>query len=768
MDTNAVIGSIVFVLMTGCVTMCLTYFYYGGRSKSYEELWEENKQLQAANRNLVQSAYAKPKEKKNKKAKKGNKNNAAPTTEEASSKEASWETIEDSPEPEEAKPQAKPKLSNNNSAAKPQTKQSKSHVVFVENTTEVPIEKELASKKRAKRVRSILDKKSSKTEIILPVIGTTPVANHFEDTQPKDEIMLLISSSKIETKAEKAPKKNKQTKPEVQPVEKNNAAEQPEVILEKEKIKEEVVLAVVQEPAAPAASIGKEKKKKKSEFNPKQPIPGDKIIEAIRNSEISHTESQLLVDLILNKQQEHSIITDEWSEGKSDPVQKLKKQLAEREKQVAEGQEALTAVQAKLKEIRMEQQSEKSQLLQLLNSSSLRQKRIQELEDLRNADSANFEMVVEENKALKMQMNQLEAAMITLQETDAHFKAENLQLGEQLQLLTRQRKEQDTNYQNLLIKLQALESNHSYALSAAQEETRRLSEQLMLTTSTLAQEEHKNEMIAQLQSELLQLKEERCEQINGSTEVTKNQEVQILNLTTEISFLKLQLTKFQQSLHEEEAKYLEDQKAADQKCKLLESEIEEHRSKNDQLRKKNWKLVEALKAAESRNATECHKSTQVEVHEAVDTHQNNTAEMVKLKLQADHYRNALDESVTTLNALQDQIVAEESTWRSLLAEKDEEIRDLKTQCIPELENKISTLESQLAGEHENLNVAKPLNTQPHTPENNFVSRQELDATCIKLSSQLKLQKEFLENESSQNNDVANCLKVETRNEPTEY
>lgn len=124
---------------------------------------------------------------------------------------------------------------------------------------------------------------------------------------------------------------------------------------------------------------------------------------------------------------------------------------------MAEGQEALTAVQAKLKEIRMEQQSEKSQLLQLLNSSSLRQKRIQELEDLRNADSANFEMVVEENKALKMQMNQLETAMITLQETDAHIKAENIQLSDQLQLLTHQRKEQDTNYQKLLIKLQALE-----------------------------------------------------------------------------------------------------------------------------------------------------------------------------------------------------------------------------------------------------------------------------------------------------------------------
>lgn len=101
--------------------------------------------------------------------------------------------------------------------------------------------------------------------------------------------------------------------------------------------------------------------------------------------------------------------------------------------------------------------------------------------------------------------------------------------------------------------------------------------------------------------------------MNGSTEVAKNQEVQILNLTTELSFLKLQLTKFQQTLHEEQAKYLQDQKAADHKRQQLESEIDEHRSKNDQLRQKNWKLVEALKAAESRNATECHKSTQVEV-----------------------------------------------------------------------------------------------------------------------------------------------------------
>lgn len=84
--------------------------------------------------------------------------------------------------------------------------------------------------------------------------------------------LVILFLQKIETKAEKAPKKNKQSKPEAHPVEKNIAAEQPEVIVEKEKIKEEVTLVVVQEPAAPAAVAGKEKKKKKSEFNPKQPI----------------------------------------------------------------------------------------------------------------------------------------------------------------------------------------------------------------------------------------------------------------------------------------------------------------------------------------------------------------------------------------------------------------------------------------------------------------------------------------------------------------
>lgn len=51
-------------------------------------------------------------------------------------------------------------------------------------------------------------------------------------------------------------------------------------------------------------------------------------------------------------------------QGKSDPVQKLKKQLAEREKQVVDQAEALDAIQAKLREMRADWNMQRSQFQQ--------------------------------------------------------------------------------------------------------------------------------------------------------------------------------------------------------------------------------------------------------------------------------------------------------------------------------------------------------------------------------------------------------------------
>lgn len=77
---------------------------------------------------------------------------------------------------------------------------------------------------------------------------------------------------------------------------------------------------------------------------------------------MSRSEIQILIDQLLNKQldnpQEHS----EWTEGRADPVIKLKKQLAEKEKALADEHEASVAFQYKLKELRAELNGERSRL----------------------------------------------------------------------------------------------------------------------------------------------------------------------------------------------------------------------------------------------------------------------------------------------------------------------------------------------------------------------------------------------------------------------
>lgn len=100
----------------------------------------------------------------------------------------------------------------------------------------------------------------------------------------------------------------------------------------------------------------------------------------------------------------------------------MKKQLAEKEKLLAEETERNGALQNKLREIRSEQQAEKSQLVQkvraleeTLNTKNLEveaeknklQASIQKWQQLQtqiNEDSVKWQRLVEENKALQHQL----------------------------------------------------------------------------------------------------------------------------------------------------------------------------------------------------------------------------------------------------------------------------------------------------------------------------------------------------------------------------
>ncbi|XP_026743114.1 kinectin-like isoform X6 [Trichoplusia ni] len=247
----------------------------------------------------------------------------------------------------------------------------------------------------------------------LPENLTTTVANHFEEMHPKDEFELMHStlvaekapekveevSEKKEAKVAKASKPAKTVaKAAVAPVEvvkeevtrerhnsgesakeqrKSKKAEKKPVEEVAEVVREEVVpplnapqpselttdkllkqALVTAQP--PAASPPPKNKKKKPEPNVLSLMAaGDsggvnvgELVRVVREAALSRTEIQILTDALLNKHHDPLPEHSEWTEGPNDPIQKLKKQLADKEKALADELEASQALHAKLKELR--------------------------------------------------------------------------------------------------------------------------------------------------------------------------------------------------------------------------------------------------------------------------------------------------------------------------------------------------------------------------------------------------------------------------------
>ncbi|XP_034935831.1 ribosome-binding protein 1 isoform X3 [Chelonus insularis] len=232
-----------------------------------------------------------------------------------------------------------------------------------------------------------------------PVIMSEPNAlqsplvevNHFDVIQPKDDLELVRSQSKenlhqviqSELVISKSPK-GTPTKS------KKNAVKEP--VKKKEEIKEEKkevvsVTTVVQSSPKDSSKESKESqkdvqkesptlsalpsketnKKNKKKIDILSQIGGDKdgvnislLMPLVKKAELSRSEIQILIDLLLNKQLDNPMEHSEWTEGRADQLIKLKKQLAEKEKALAEEHEANVTVQNKVKELRAELNSERS------------------------------------------------------------------------------------------------------------------------------------------------------------------------------------------------------------------------------------------------------------------------------------------------------------------------------------------------------------------------------------------------------------------------
>ncbi|XP_038206785.1 kinectin-like isoform X2 [Zerene cesonia] len=286
--------------------------------------------------------------------------------------------------------------------------------VVVEVPTDPPLNIKIRKRGKDSKVKPILVNKEDPSCVsdpsTLPDTTVAPVVNHFEEMQPKDEFELLHSTlsgdkateAKEEIVEKKESKENKtkqakggvkvQPKPiveavkddasrerrnsgdapkeqrKVKKIEKKSVEEgsvveeivpplnapQPSELTTEKLLKQALVAAPVPAPSPPAKG-----KKKKAEPNVLSLMAGDsggvsvsELVRVVKEASLSRTEIQILTDALLNKQHDPLPEHSEWTEGPNDPMQKLKKQLADKEKALADEIEASQALHAKLKELR--------------------------------------------------------------------------------------------------------------------------------------------------------------------------------------------------------------------------------------------------------------------------------------------------------------------------------------------------------------------------------------------------------------------------------
>ncbi|CAG9789333.1 unnamed protein product [Diatraea saccharalis] len=560
--------------------------------------------------------------------------------------------------------------------------------VVVDVPRDVPPTIKIRKRGKDPKVKPILLNKEDPSCVSDPntLPPTVSVSNHFEEMHPKDEFELLhtaLATEKVlekkeepvEKKEAKPPKvakvakaASKQTSPvdppkEVTPREQNNSGDFPKEQRKSKKVekkqpaedvadevKEEVVLplnaphpselttekllkqALVPVVAAPTASPPAKGKKKKPEPNVLTLMAaGDgggvnvgELVRVIREAALSRTEIQILTDALLNKHHDPLPEHSEWTEGPNDPMQKLKKQLADKEKALADEIEASQAVHAKLKELRVTLNSERGRAAAAAAAHRA------ELHTLQ----ARLQRLVDENHALVQEKHVSESGLVQqLAALQAELNARLVELGQARMEVNAARDAMMISQQHAAeIAQQLQDANDAYGELEQQRQCAVHAEQL--AQQELRQAQERLNASNELQSEVQRLTSRAQAAESNLDKLKEEMETQKQQLSHEISSLREQLAEKESELAElrqlkaapaqnglpstdshkaaELAKVesvvealrgeLAGAQAAsrDQRDELtrLREQLSAYQLKNNELRTKNWKVMEALQSAE--------------------------------------------------------------------------------------------------------------------------------------------------------------------------
>ncbi|XP_058447508.1 kinectin isoform X2 [Malaya genurostris] len=622
--------SIFVVILVGTLLSLLGLHFFLLKplsGKSFEEMLKEKREMREKILGTGGANLKSSKDNANKKAKKANKK---PQQQKQKVSAVIKESDQDSGEIESDTNSSESPLEEEINPLTYAKKKVNSGVEYAE-TESFPLNEGQSKKKENKPVQGKKNKQKggiliNKTEPVLVKPEPAPEINHFEVTHPKDAVEIArqhvtVSQKEeaIKTKSQSKEQRKNKVKDQNKPIPKTSAVEEIPVV---PVVAPVIVAEVPKVETKPSAQVGnkeKSNKKKKNELITQQLAAEvqdaanvQSLVRILAKADLPRNDIQILIDFLLNKQQD-TLTKDpsEWNDP-SDPLQKLKKQLQEKENQLQEEQKGSAGLHAKLKELRQELNSDKVQHSSLIKSynEELHAKRIEQ-QNLQQQLQILSEKFTAEKQSLSHQYQQLHAKFIQLskEHTAAQENVATIsQLNENQQILQRElmTKGQLLN-EKLQIEEELVKKNAEYEmlLRSKDEMIQQRVQDIGAYENELQQlrvvANQKDELAKQQSYELEQLKaqvdELQAKQKQAAaavvtaaavkTQVEENSKVEIRNLQNALDSSNTELTVCRTDLADSKNKLIDqEQQTAALRSRMdeLQQEIEEQKARNNELK----------------------------------------------------------------------------------------------------------------------------------------------------------------------------------------
>ncbi|XP_047994083.1 ribosome-binding protein 1 isoform X1 [Leguminivora glycinivorella] len=558
-------------------------------------------------------------------------------------------------------------------------------------------------------------------------------------------------------------------------------------------------------PAHAPAPAGKNKKKKAEPNVLSLMAAGDgggvnvgELVRVVREAALSRTEIQILTDALLNKHHDPLPQHSEWTEGPNDPMQKLKKQLADKEKVLADEVEASQALHAKLKELRATLNAERGRVTATtraheqaaeaaraeIHTHQTRVKRLAEDNHQLQQENRLLQSKLAAEGEFQQQRAQMEMHIQQLSEAEASLVAQ-LQ-GLQSELAARALEVAGARCDagaardaaimaqqhaaELAQQLEQLSHDHTRAMQERQaaiadlqNNVQRLMSRAQFAEGNLdKQKEEMDAQVKQLTSELASLREQLAAR---EAELAEAKQMKVAapaqnglpndqNKSAELAKVESVVEALRSSLSAEQRANKEQKDALTQ----LQDQLRSYQEKNNELRTKNWKVMEALQTAEkalqakSANAPaqdpreavsaasaaayaeacgalrgalpgaapsgvagkawllqfadnlkkELQKAASVPAPVPAAAPAPAEARVAELRAHNDHlqalvdkYKKIIDDTEGVLSQLQANVTREEASWARQLAEKQHELDSLRQHTLTQMQKKIDSLQAEL-------------------------------------------------------------------------